>query len=249
MKKNVDAIVLHHVRYGETGLILKCIIPEGRKTFFIRSFHGNRKAKYPFLLHPLTCIEIEYIESPASQSLPLLVSCNLSETNIKTGSNIIRQSVALFFAEVLLRFTPDEFTDKELFPLTYRFARLTEELPQIPNLFASAFLVHLGIAFGIIPEFSMSKMPDELDPSDTFDVFKGKTVLSPSDEITLFTAIARTPIQHYEKLYLPNQLHRKMNEACLKYLFRHQPMSSEIKSLEIIQDVLGINPNSVKGTE
>lgn len=240
MKSRCEAIVLHHIRYGDSGLILKCVVPEGRKSFFVRSFQGKKHAKYPFLLQPLAHVEIEYSSKSNDDKLPLLNHCNLLRVNVRSSSDIVRQSVSLFIAEVMIRFSSDDLNDDELFPLVRRFSELNEELPKIPNLFTVAFLVNLGLVFGIIPEFTLSKMPDEINPEELLSTFSEKQVLSASDEITLFNIIASTPIKHYGKLHLKNNLHRQMTESTIRYIFRHHPASGEIRSLDVLRQVFGI---------
>lgn len=241
MKSRCEAIVLHHVRYGDSGLILKCIIPEGRKSFFIRSFQGKKGAKYPFLLQPLSYVEIEFSSKSKDDRLPLLNHCNLMQTNIRSGSDIVRQCVSLFIAEVMIRFSSDDLSDDELFPLVKRFSELNENLPRIPNLFTVAFLVNLGLVFGIIPEFSISAKLSDTDPEILLKNFENKHSLAPADEIALFNIIASTPITHYEKLHLKNNLHRQLTESTISYIFRHHPSSGEIRSLDVLRQVFGIN--------
>lgn len=137
------AIVLSLQPYSDRAHILHTYTREHGRTNYM--LYGLGKKKSQALYAPLSLLEIAV--SPSSKSLPSLKEAHLAFVPQHLHTDMRRQTVALFIAEVLYRTLRHPMADEALFDFiasTIRFLDTTEQ----PENIHIAFLIHLAAHLG-----------------------------------------------------------------------------------------------------
>ena len=137
------AIVLSLQPYSDRAHILHAYTREHGRTNYM--LYGLGKKQPQALYAPLSLLEIAV--SPSSKSLPSLKEAHLAFVPQHLHTDMRRQTVALFIAEVLYRTLRHPMADEALFDFiasTIRFLDTTEQ----PENIHIAFLIHLAAHLG-----------------------------------------------------------------------------------------------------
>ena len=137
------AIVLSLQPYSDRAHILHTYTREHGRTNYM--LYGLGKKKSQALYAPLSLLEIAV--SPSSKSLPSVKEAHLAFVPQHLPTDMRRQTVALFIAEVLYRTLRHPMADEALFDFiasTIRFLDTTEQ----PENIHIAFLIHLAAHLG-----------------------------------------------------------------------------------------------------
>lgn len=137
------AIVLSLQPYSDRAHILHTFTREHGRTNYM--LYGLGKKKSQALYAPLSLLEIAV--SPSSKSLPSVKEAHLYFVPQHLPTDMCRQTVALFIAEVLYRTLCHPMADEALFDFiasTIRFLDTTEQ----PENIHIAFLIHLAAYLG-----------------------------------------------------------------------------------------------------
>lgn len=137
------AIVLSLQPYSDRAHILHTFTREHGRTNYM--LYGLGKKQPQALYAPLSLLEIAV--SPSSKSLPSLKEAHLAFVPQHLHTDMRRQTVALFIAEVLYRTLRHPMADEALFDFiasTIRFLDTTEQ----PENIHIAFLIHLAAHLG-----------------------------------------------------------------------------------------------------
>ena len=137
------AIVISLQPYSDRAHILHTYTREhGRMNYML---YGLGKKKSQALYAPLSLLEIEV--SPSTKALPSVKEAHLAFVPQHLPTDMRRQTVALFIAEVLYRTLRHPMADEALFDFiasTIRFLDTTEQ----PENIHIAFLIHLAAHLG-----------------------------------------------------------------------------------------------------
>ncbi len=139
-----SAIVLTLTRYSDTGSIVHLYTAEhGRMQYVV---YGN---KYKGILRPLSIIEFTANRRQnAPQQLATISSCQLATVNSQLSTDIQRQCVAMFIAEVLANTLRHPMGDKPLYDWLCQIILHLDQDMEISNLhlhFLLEYATHLGI--------------------------------------------------------------------------------------------------------
>ena len=139
-----SAIVLNTTRYSDTGSIVHLYTKEyGRMQYAV---YGN---KYKALLRPLSIIDFTSTSrNNAPSQMGTISSISLSYTPQLLTTDIQRQCVAMFIAEVLASTLRHPMSDQPLFNWLYSVIQHLDQDTEISNLhlnFLLEYATYLGI--------------------------------------------------------------------------------------------------------
>ena len=139
-----SAIVLSLTKYSDTGSIAHFYTAEhGRMQYAI---YGN---KYKGILRPLSIVEFTATRrNNAPNQLATLSNCQLSFVNSRLSTDVQRQCVAMFIAEILIVTLRHPMSDKPLFDWLCELVKHLDTDTDIRNLhlhFLIEYANHLGI--------------------------------------------------------------------------------------------------------
>lgn len=151
MLHKLRAIVLHSIRYGESGIITQTYTSShGRLSFLI---HGVRKKKSKFrayLFQPLSILDMEaYIKD--NRDLQKIKDVRPAFTLNQLHSDIRRSTIAVFIGEVLTRALRESDVNHPLFHYLENAVQMLDIGKQGISNFHLVFLMQLTKFTGIFP--------------------------------------------------------------------------------------------------
>jgi len=240
MLETTKGIFLHHVPYTDTSVIARIYTEKfGQQSYMVQRIRSGKSAPKINLFQPLFQLELEVWYKPG-RNIQKIKTIKLLNPVMTIPFNVIKSSQAFFISEVLLKILKEEESNPELFQYLIRsISYLDSEEDGIAN-FLVVFLFRLTQHLGIFP-----RLPEE-GKCRLFDMESGNfTNIEPfshafMDEETtkLFTTLFQTNISDIGTLYFRNQHRSVLLEKLLEYYRIHLDMSSELKSLKVLKEIL-----------
>ena len=240
MLQKTRGIVLHSLKYGETGMITT-IYTElfGRMSFIMQGIHGKKSAVKGNLLKQLFLLEMEVDYKPGRELQRVKEIKNLAPfCSIPFG--IAKSSQAIFLTELLNKVLREEETRPDLFEFLFRSVQIFDLMEDGINNFYLLFLLQLTRYLGFEPTNNYS------ESTPYFDMIAGKYALSsPSHlwylKIAESAVLARLIGMNYQNAmeFKPDQgLRAVLLDFILDYYGLHLGNKLNLKSLEILKEIL-----------
>lgn len=222
------------VRYDDHKLIVNVFTKEhGWLPFMMRS---SRKGTRSALFQPWSLVELHYalrenreIQTPAQWNLALIP--------VRTGSDVRRSALAMFFAEVLGKTLHKEYVNTDLFERCRQLAIDLEQSESIAPL-PIQFLLGLADAYGFELEYPETE-------SLSFDPIKGGFVpmnracsasLNTADSLVLAGSIQAMKLGIVLPA-VPTLARNRVIRALILYLQERLGMHRPIESLSVLETV------------
>ena len=244
MLQSTQGIVLRPVKYGETSLVctiftrlygVQAYLVQG-----IRTAAGKGKGSRAGLLQPASLLDMVVYHKPGGvQRMKEFAPAHLYTT---LQESVIKNSVALFSAELLLRLLPEAAPAPELFDFCLDYFKQTDVLPDgaLAN-FPLFFLVQCSRYLGYeitgaytaetpylnLQEGGFTRDPPLVSPPVTEDDARALA--------SLFRARSLAEVPHTE---LNGAARQRLMEWYLQFLRRHTEHMGVIRSLAVLQAVL-----------
>ncbi len=232
-------IVLHHIKYRESGIIAHVFLRDiGRQSLLIQGIRGKNSRGKLTLFQPLYILDLEIYYKP-QKTLHRIKEVKNFMPYLSIPHNIIKTSISLFLSEILYHCLKSEEKEPDLFDfLINSFQILDHSNSGIPN-FHLVFLLKLSRFLGFYPNLS------GLDNPFCFDLKNGIFRISPPNHpfylSQTHTKILKTLLElNYEQLkdfFISNKVRGEMLANIIDYYKFQEQTVSEIKSIEILREV------------
>lgn len=235
-----NAIVLHSFKFGESSLILK--VYSEQSGLISCMVHGVRKSKSQnkaALFQTLNRLELVYYQKNKDQMV-VVKEVKLTKSYSTLHSDMRKTSIALFVAEVLLK----SFKEEQSNPNFYRF--LEQEFDNLDIAESNFSNIHLEILMQIAFEHGIKPMNNYSQQACLFDMQNGMFVektpehtnyLSTATSLIFNQLILKTE-KKSEPLLLKREERKHLLIALIQYLKIHLSGFGELKSLEILEEIL-----------
>jgi len=239
MIQKVKGIVLHHLKYGDTSIIVHLYTNLlGRQTIIVKGARGARKNRKISLYHPLALLEMElyYKENrdihPIKEAHPILPLQGLMADPVK-------HTVAIFLAEVIYRTIREKEANAELFQFLSSSIQYYDLMESGTMLFHLHLLIHLTRFLGFKPETERS------GNTDWFDLNDGRfTLIQPihgyrlnPDLAGYFYHLLHTGLDQLHTLTIPRTDRNLLLQHLINYYQIHLDGLGEIKSFSVLKAV------------
>lgn len=160
MSEKTQAIVLAATKYKDNATMLHLYTAEGGRMSYV--VYGN---KYKGLLTPLSVIEVTYADrngSRVGKGLPVVSSVALAYMPKCLPTDVRRQCVAMFIAEILNKTLRHPMQDKELFAWLCGVIQELDETDRVENLhlrFLIDYTMFLGIGIDATEHTTWLEVP------------------------------------------------------------------------------------------
>jgi DNA repair protein RecO (recombination protein O) len=233
MLLRTKAIILHNLKYRETGMILYCYSEDYGRTAFIAGSVRKSKSRFPAgYFQPLTMTEIVFY---GKEGVNLLRMKDISLPYIyKTiPVNIIKSCVAIFIAEVLYRTLREEEGNPGLFFFLERSFLEFDKKEKGSANFHIYFMLHLSAFLGIFPERLLSGSKQDAEYSDI-------AYFGALDEKSFSAVVSMLKDEEYkfDEIKINNQERSDILDCIIKYYNLHLEGVLKLKSLPILKEVL-----------
>jgi len=221
MNKTTLAYILHSIPYTKKAYIIHSLTPMGRVAFFLPSISPKNKS-YEYIKIPLVNVEITYNELTTRQHLYKIDQIYLYSFPEMISEHVLHSAVASFMVEIIMKITPQDLYDTQLYNILTIFADKLNKWEKIPNAFILSFMANILEYLGILSRKNYSTidaMPHYESLLNTMEYLYLQPINSQDDEITL-------PSSPYHLLNLT-----------IQYLQSQDILTSEIKSLKVLREV------------
>ena len=173
MQITTKAIVLSSLKYGDTSLIVRAFTrSEGLQSYLLKGVLSSRKGKLKAAyFQPLMQLEI-VANHKRKGTLESIREARVSYPYQQIHSDILKNSIALFIAEVLSSSTNAGESDEELFEFIEASLQWLDTHDQVAN-FHLFFLTQLTRYLGFFPDVTGMNRT-------YFDLQEGEFITSPS---------------------------------------------------------------------
>ncbi len=233
-------IVLSYLKYRETSIIARVYTERrGVQSYLV---NGVRRAKPPgriALFQPLTLLElVAYVPRQGGGTLTRLAEFRCAEPFRSLPYDVRKSSVALFLSEVLSKSVREEEENVSLFRFLHDSILTFDQQEVGTENFALLFLLHLAgyLGFGIETGAELIDQVAMAGPAPTGSYFgSGPATLRLREFEHYFDELLRTPAA----ASIPNgQVRRELLAVVIRYYQLHVEGLGEIKSLEVLSEVL-----------
>ena len=237
MQITTKAIVLSSLKYGDTSLIVKAYTQsDGLKTYLLKGVLGTKKGKLkPAYFLPLMQLEI-VANHKNKGTLESLSEVKVSLPYKTLHTDIVKNSIVLFLAEMLGNSIHEEERNPSLFNYLEHALYWLDEYPANPN-FHLLFLLNLTKYLGFYPDTSFQDAP-------FFDLQEGSFSETPSlnpliqnEILGNFRKFLGTDFEALKTIQLTKSNRRELLKMVILYFRMHVHGFREPKSLAILNAV------------
>lgn len=237
MQITTKAIVLSSIKYGDTSLIVRAFTQsDGVKSYLLKGVLASKKAKIrPAYFLPL--MQLEIVANHRNKgTLESLRDVKVSVPYQTLHTNIVKNSVVLFLAEILGNSIQEQEQDESLFNyLEYAFQWMDVHKPS-PN-FHILFLLNLTKYLGFYPDTSYTNLP-------FFDLLEGSFCKTPSlnpliqnENLDNFKKFLGMNFEALQAIQLTKSNRRELLKTVIEYYKLHVHGFREPKSLAVLNAV------------
>lgn len=239
MLEKTRAIVLHQIKYTDSGIVVQTYTRKfGRQSFLIKGMRKKKTGKHNILFQPMFILDLElYYKS--TREIQLLKEFSVYFTPYDIYRNIRKSSVALFLGEVLTSVLKEESPHSEMFDYIEESIIYFENCKEGYANFHIAFLAGLSSFLGFEPE------PRSVKDDAYFDMLNGIFVPIPpvhnnyaNEEIT--NILAEFFVASYDSIRnisLTGKIRNDVLETLVRFYSLHLPGLKKIKSLDVLKEV------------
>jgi DNA repair protein RecO (recombination protein O) len=233
-------LVIHTIKYGETGVVARIFTREGGLLSFM--LRGVRKPKARIqnsLLQPLTQVDLIYARSQyGGLNYIKEIACNNPYRTIPY--EIFKTTIALFLCELLSKTLKESDPNPDMFDF---FKEGFDYLDQTSNPvkdFHLVFLVQMSRHLGFFPRnnFSQTHCYFNLREGIYQTSFEESEYLLDKELSGIFQKLTQCPITRLDQLDIKNAQRRQLLRKLVDYFRIHLAGFKELKSLQVLESVM-----------
>lgn len=230
------AIVLTSIKYGEADLIVKCLTEEGIKSYLIRSIFRSKSKKLKIgYFQPLSQLELSAYHNKKG-NLNKISEARVSYLYQSLATNIYKQSIALFLAEVLGYALREEEPNDAQFMFIESSLKWLDQHSSFVN-FHLVFLFELTKYLGFYPEVENKQLPYFDLEEGTFVNSKPHRNFLSGNKLFLFKSIIGIKFDDMQGLKWSSESRHEMLKILLIYYELHLPGFKKPRSLKVLKEV------------
>ena len=236
MLHNFRIIVLHTIKYKESGIVVQGYSDRnGRESFFLKR---GKRSSILSQLHPLSIIEA----TPSTFSFGNMTTIKefvLPSRLESIRSNIFKSSIAIFISELISKTIREEEYNADMFFFLNKAITELEVIGDGLSNFHLYFTVMLCKYLGYLPE--IKNIPDGYlfdIPSATFTSAAGELSFN-SKNSAILALLAQTTYDKIAVFKMSGEGRGEFIRDMLRYLSFHTGHGIEIESLDVLHEVFG----------
>ena len=211
---STELIVLGTTKVGESAVVVHTLSREyGRRGFLVRS--GKKAGMALFL--PMNVLEAEVVENPKSE-LWAIRNIGLKEGLTSVRGNLYKNTMTLFFAEVLFRTLREGMAEDGLYEWCIGSLLALNAMESDFSNFPVRWLMELAGAMGFRPSF------DDIAPFAKENLKEMKLLLNAD-----FSESMLIPLN--------GVIRNALCEELLQYLSYHTEYPVQVKSLSVLREL------------
>ncbi len=239
MLQNTKGIVLRTVKYGESSVIATLFTEHfGMQSYLVQGVRKSKKNNAG-LLQPSLLLDVETDHHPG-KNLQRLRSFHPAFIYSSIQEDIVKNSVALFSVELLLRLLPEHAPFPELFDFSLHYFQMLDRAPvqEIAN-YPLYFLIKTGEWMGYHVKGNYSPSTPFLDAQEGGFTAKENNLYPIAGEDALqLDCLLQKKHQDFFMHRLSSSVRNALTDWYLEFLRLHSQQLGPLKSLDIIRTIL-----------
>lgn len=242
MLGHTKGIVLRSIKYGETSLICNIFTEVfGMQSYLIKGVRSTRsKTHKAALLQPASALDLIVYNNP-NKSLQLIKEMQPAFIYTSLQEDVVKNSIALYSVEVLLRLLPEHAIMPELFHFVYEYlCSLDKAATRSIANFPIYYIIQCSRFLGYEIRGSYSKDTPYLNLTEGAymrDISPGR-LIEEADGIALSKLMGTKDIKQLEQVTLSAEQRYRLQEWFIEFLKVHSQHMGDIRSLAVLQQVL-----------
>ncbi len=232
------AIVLGHIKYGDSSSIIKAYTSEGLKSFIAGGVRTKKGPLHTAMLMPLTCLNVVCYDSNKS-ALKRVKEAQMVNPYRELHFNPIKSCLSLFLAEMLQHCLKEEETNPALFEfLQNSFEALDAMQVEVGN-FHLKFLMRLTVFLGFAPEGSNANQPYfDLQNGVYCSIAPVHAFFLDVNETMLWKNLYQSTFENEITLILNRAKRQRLLQRLLDYYKLHLNDFGKLRTVEVLQTIL-----------
>ena len=237
MNFNTRAIVLNHLRYGDSSLIVHLYTEKmGRQTVFVKGAFSKKSPLRAAMFQPLHLLETD-LHHRANRQMQRIshvqIHCPLQNIPLDP----VKSCIALFIAEILYKTLREEESNPGLFDFLFHAIQTLDLNDCGTANFHLVFLVHYSRYLGFYPN------TEKASDNTWFDSKTGSFVLLPTassphaEYIRLLMHLFGMSFEQLDSLHLNHRQRNYLTEYLLNYYAMHVDHFGQLKSFTVLQQI------------
>jgi len=240
MLSKSEGLVLHHFNYSETSVIVRVLTREaGLQSFLVPGAKKPRAKLRLAMFEPFTVLDLVYFKK-GTDRLQYIKEASCPEPYKNISSNIIKTTISLFLAEVLLAVLKQSESTPDMYDYVKESLMLLDKTDERISNFHLVFLMALTKHLGFFPRnnfdekncyFSLTEgfyLPCEQD---------GQNCLN-KEESHCFWDICQSSLENLQNLTIDSSKRKALLDKVIEYYALHLQGMKEIKSHKVLEAVL-----------
>ncbi|MBQ7179978.1 MAG: DNA repair protein RecO [Bacteroidaceae bacterium] len=251
MLEKTQGIVLRTLKYNDESVIVDIYTANnGSQGFIVRLPRSRKNPVRAILLRPLSILNLEYDYRP-HRALQFMRNMQVAEPYHSLPYEPLKETVGLFLSEFLYYALKNEERNPPLFQYLRNGLLWFDEAQRAVANFHLVFLIRLTRFLGfwpdIAPDSGSLRKNAKASHSGVFDLREGVMTdvvpmhsawLSP-EESALTPLLLRMDFHTMHLFRLNREQRRRILDVLTDYYRLHVPEFPELKSLEILREVVG----------
>lgn len=242
------AIVLQSIKYGDSSLIVKTLTEElGLQSFMVKGVFGKKSKIRAGLFQNMTLLDI--VCESGNSNLGFIKEISLSHYYKSISTDIKKSTIIIFISELLSKYISESETDINLFNFIYDsmlwLDDATSEYANFPIIFAIRLSLHLGF----FPDIETYKEGCCFDLLDGNFKKRNNDIYQIDEDISnALYNVCQLSINSQEwppssQIFNVSKssvltIRRQLLDAIVIYYKLHADNVQEIKSIDILREIL-----------
>lgn len=243
MVQKTQGLVLRAMKYGETSLIVNIFTRlHGVQSYLVQGVRSaKQKQQRAGLLQPGTLLDMVVYQKP-QQNLQRIKEFQPAYIYRSLHEQIIKNSIALFSVEVLLRILPEHAPMPEAFDFTFEYLKQLDEKPmsEVAN-YPVFFLISVGRLMGFDIGGNYSSETPHLHLHEGVFASNPPTMppyLSDAESQALSHLLNCTDMEGLKAVSINSQMRFNLLDWYLEFLHRHTQHFGNVRSLDVLRAIL-----------
>jgi DNA repair protein RecO (recombination protein O) len=243
MLQKTRGLVLRSVKYGETSLISTIFTESsGVQSFMVQGVRSSKsRTNRAGACQPGTLLDMVIYLQPG-KNLQRIKEYQAACFYSSMHEEVIKNSVALFSIEILLRLVPEHAPLPDLFAFVYNYFTTLDQVP-VKNAanFPLFFIIHCSREFGVEPHGRYSTQTPYLNLEEggfTEHVPAVATAVTDEDTRALDQLLRITDMAALQVVSLNADIRLRLIDWYVAYMQKHTQHMGNIRSLSILRTIL-----------
>jgi DNA repair protein RecO (recombination protein O) len=243
MLYKTKAIVLNHLKYGDTSLVATIYCEAlGRKTFLVQGVYKKKSKFHSTFFQPFTILDLEVDVNP-KRELQRIKEITLSDPFHTIPFDPVKSALIIFLAEVLYKTIKEEEPNPPLFDYIYHAIQLLDIKDTGVANFHLVFLINLTRYLGFYPENNYSETNCVFDPVNGkfFPALSHHSIEEEKLSSFWLSNLINLNFESLELLPMNHNTRNNLLKLIIEFYNLHLGGLSNVKSLSVLQSVFEEN--------